>query len=201
MKRKILKALVLMTLVTALIFTFGVGTFAEEAESDFTPAEESEVENEVDNALYEIYESIRENSDKLLSLCSFIGTLLIALTYKKGLVPGLKRVTASVTDALSSIKDEAEKTETATKDYGQRLDSLSAKTEEIANSLKALENDLSPEKADKERRLLYTVMNGQMELLYDIFMYSSLPEYKKEEVGTRISKMKEVLKNEDEITV
>ena len=201
MKRKILKALVLMTLVTALIFTFSVGAFAEEAEADFTPGEESEVENEADNTLYEIYESIKENSDKLLSLCSFIGTLLIAFIYKKGLLPGLKKVTASVTDALSAIKNEAEKTETATKDYGQRLDSLSAKTEEMVNDLKALENDLSPEKADKERRLLYTVMNGQMELLYDIFMSSSLPEYKKEEVGTRINKMKEVLKNEDEITV
>ena len=44
---------------------------------------------------------------------------------------------------------------------------------------------------------LDTILEGELDMLYDIFMTSSLPEYEKARVGERMRKLKEVL-NSDE---
>ena len=202
MKRKFFKSTISLIFVFALLFILGAEVLAEEADK-FEDGSESIAEIPENNApvpeettFKEVYDLVAENSGKILSLLSFIGTLFIALIYKKALLPGLKKVTASVTDALGAIKEETEKTELSATECQTELKSLSKATEKLCSNIEELESCLCPEKAEKQRQTLYTLISGQIDLLYDIFMSSSLPEYKKEDVGCRIAKMKEVLMNE-----
>ena len=48
---------------------------------------------------------------------------------------------------------------------------------------------------DAELRL---ILNSQIELLYEIFMSSSLPTYQKDAVGARFAEMKRALEKETE---
>lgn len=202
MKRKIYKALLSIIFAASLLFSFSHFVLAEDLseEINVTNTEDlsnEDINNKEENTFNEIYLSISENSDKIFSLFSFLGTIIIAIIYKKGLMPGLKKAVSSVSDALSAIKKESEKTSAESSEYRGQINSLSEKTEEAITELECLREELSVEKSSRERGVLMRLLYGQIELLSDIFMSSSLPEYKKEEVGTRINKMKEAMKNEE----
>ena len=206
MKRKIFKALLTLTLALAVILSLGLSLLAEEISAenmaDVTEgADERDSDNtdvaEESNPFSLIYEGILTHSDKIFSLLSLIGTLIITNLYRRGLVPGLKRVTSSLEGALSGIKEETEMTRSDTAIYGERLESLTAALSSTSESVSLMREELNSENRAKKDAILSTLMSEQIELLCDIFMSSSLPEYKKEEVVRRINKMKEVLSNEE----
>ena len=55
------------------------------------------------------------------------------------------------------------------------------------------------EQEEKKAADLRRLLGVQIDLLHDIFMSSSLPEYKKEEVGERIRSMKKELSSDEPI--
>ena len=48
--------------------------------------------------------------------------------------------------------------------------------------------------ARREKKQLYLILNAQIEMLYDLFMSSALPQYQKDAVGEKIAKMKEAVR-------
>ena len=149
-----------------------------------------------------LYEGAMDNLSEILSLFSFIGTLLIAFIYKKGLLPLFSKTVTGIRDGIGAIKKESEE---ARNFNSSKIDSVRDKLAEIENtftlfseSVATLEAKLAAEEAlTSERKKLELIMGSQIELLYDIFMSSSLPEYKKEAVGAKFLQMREELKKNE----
>jgi len=68
---------------------------------------------------------------------------------------------------------------------------LSDKVEELDVMLK--EKFAYVDEAQQERQELKLILDSQIDMLYDIFMASALPQYQKDAVGEKIAKMKEAI--------
>jgi hypothetical protein len=199
MKRKIFKAVLALVCLLAIAAAVCIGVAAEaDLPEENAVFDEKEADVPTENSFSRIYEFINENSDKLLSLCSFIGTLVIALLYKNGFIPGLKRATASVSEALNRIKEESERIAKGTQSNDVALEKLLDQTQKQIKAIEAMCDNPDRESLESERRVIRALMSEEVELLGDIFMSSSLPDYKKEEVGVRLNKLRETIKNEEQ---
>jgi hypothetical protein len=199
MKRKIFKAVLALVCLLAIAAAVCIGVAAEaDLPEENAVFDEKEADVPTENSFSRIYEFINENSDKLLSLCSFIGTLVIALLYKNGFIPGLKRATASVSEALNRIKEESERIAKGTQSNDVALEKLLDQTQMQIKAIEAMCDNTNRESLESERRVIRALMSEEVELLGDIFMSSSLPDYKKEEVGVRLNKLRETIKNEEQ---
>lgn len=181
----------------ALIATFSVSCFAYgEEPSDTSVAEKEETPTE--NFFGIVYREILENSDRLLAALAFAGSLLVAFAYKKGLLPLIKASLGALSAAVARLKDESEKASAEACDAilsasdkldsaGEVIDALGKRLESIEKQLKAA-ND-----RQKKGESIYSVINTQIDMLYEVFMSSSLPAYQKEAVGERVAEMKRSL--------
>lgn len=162
-------------------------------------------ENEVDegrNFFALIYDKAMNNLSEIFSILAFIGTLAVAFFYKRGLLPLFTKAVNGIGQGIGEIRKESERAaEESGIKIGAIADKLSAVEESFAafsSSLTALEEKLeSEEAAISERKKMSVIMSSQVDLLYDIFMSSSLPEYKKEAVGAKFLQMREELNSDD----
>lgn len=174
---------------------------AEELPEDGAAAEEvTEVEA---NPFAELWELVSENADKILGALTLAGSMLVALAYKRGLLPLLRSALSAITEAVGRIKDGTERCgdgyEELTARVTEGLSSASAGLEALEGRLTELTDEVRTAEGriyDEEKMKL--IITEQIELLYDIFMSSSLPHYQKEAVGERIAKMKEELGRNEE---
>ena len=75
---------------------------------------------------------------------------------------------------------------------------IGALTEKISSLDNAVNERLvMDEKARGEYEKLRFIIEGQIDMLYDIFMSSALPQYQKDAVGERIGKMKGMVAKDD----
>lgn len=141
---------------------------------------------------------ITENSAEILSLMTFIGSLVLALTYKRGLLPKLSSALVSIGGSVGNL---TESTERSVEEISKRVDSILSEgksTEKaciaLGENVSTLAEKLEEIKSDscniKEFRL---ILSSQVDMLYDIFMSSALPQYSKDAVFEKISAMKEAL--------
>ena len=166
-----------------------VGASAAEAPEGEPIAEESE------NFFAEVVEVIETNSDKILSALAFIGSIVLAFTYKRGLLPTLSKTLGSIG---SSVKSIGESTEKSLCDNADTMSAINSHIKEIGELFDGLSEDVSAlnKKLDsyEEDKLsaaaMSEIMRAQVDMLYEIFMTSSLPQYAKDSVGERIAKMK-----------
>lgn len=178
------KILVLFTVIIAVMIT-SVSAFALDTE-----AEEIGVD-----ALYTWF---CENAGNVLSLLSLIGTLFLAVTYKRGLLPKFSTALNRVSDGVKEMKASSE---SASESFSKALEATTLICErieknytELAESVDALTDRLeSCEDLKREREKMKTIMLTQIEMLYAIFTSSSLPQYAKEEVGIKIADMRAAL--------
>ena len=196
---KIIRSLIIMTLTVALLTVGGIAASAESAEA--TEKTESEVitdTSETESNLFaDIFAAIEDFSSEILSILAFSGSLLVAFAYKKGLLPAVKNGIGTIGNAVVQLKE-------ATDGFGKHQDELlEAFNERLAAAEKVLEGfskaiDEIAEKTDsvkdaaEERENVKALMSAQVDMLYEIFMTSSLPQYQKDSVSRRISEMKEV---------
>jgi hypothetical protein len=127
---------------------------------------------------------------------------VLAVAYKKGLLPLIKGSLVSISNAVGKIKETTsesiengsrmgEAIEKGLDGAREALAALSERVDELDLMLKdrlASEDDLV-----KERQEMRLILNSQIEMLYDIFMTSALPQYQKDAIGEKISKMKGAL--------
>ncbi|MBQ7333533.1 MAG: hypothetical protein IJW38_04205 [Clostridia bacterium] len=187
MKKKT-KILITLLISLTLIAAFAISAFASEAAPDASE----------ENAFNELYGFILENADKIFSLLAFLGAIILSFAYKKGLFPFVKKALATLSGAVSSIKEEAEKSSVGTKEFTEEIKTKLALSENI---LKGFEEKLSGlEEKLTEAALLNdkteefrSVMLAEVEMIYNIFVSSSLPQYQKDKVGEAYLKMKKML--------
>lgn len=183
----------LILFIVILIFTVSVFAFSAYADGE---AVEAETENE---SFYElVYSALREHSEKILSALAAIGSLLLAFTYRRGLMPTLNGALEKMCEGIGKIKTASEEqTKNAAlllSEAEERLENSKNALADITNKLEKLELELSESLESKdEREKMKIILLSQTEMLYDIFMSSALPQYQKDMVGERTLKIKEEL--------
>ena len=219
---KIIKRTKLLTiaLLSALAITFsGVGALADEATavseeavytedvaaSENTPPVEGIVtgdEYEGDsieaNALEELYEIIVSYTGEICSSLAFIGTIVVAFLYKKGLLPFITRSIGSISTLLTKLRDE---NASGQKSASDKLENANGRLVNIENTLSKMTDALnaaterldSAERLSGEQKSYRTVLKAQVDMLHSVFMSSALPQYQKDEIGERIQEMKKEL--------
>ena len=227
---KILKSLVALTCSALLIVGISINSFASDeqiytpntalcgeytenidfpeglsGENDAFILSESNAENtspdseaDEENIFEEIYLALESNADKIFSILAFVGTLIVGIGYKSGLLPLLG-------DALSKLKAAVD----GLNENGERLNAdTKERLLEMENSIQNMERELGKISSNmkhcdeliNQRKSLGTLIEGQIDMLYAIFMSSSLPQYQKEEIGTRIQSMREELASYEKTT-
>ena len=175
-------------------------TAGEDSGRDVDAEGESAEDNPGKNAFAQVYETIKRYTSEIFSTLAFIGTLIVAFIYKKGLLPVITRTTTAISTLLSRLRAENAAGQKSADDklsltaerltaLEERIAVISASLDTVGESLACRTND------DHSGEKLRTVMTAQIDMLYAIFMSSALPQYQKDEVGERITAMKKELEN------
>ena len=207
MKRmKFVKHLITLALCAVMILGFGTAASAtsDSEAADEVTGESAPTETENTNVFEELYAAASEFSGEIASALAFLGSLIVALAYKRGLMPAVKNGIGAIGGAVSQLKDSTEsyskhqdelltefserlcRAEEVLERFGQGIDEIAEKTEDGKS-------------AAEDRASMKALMSAQIDMLYDIFMTSSLPQYQKDAVNKRIGEMKEVTKSESHV--
>ena len=168
---------------------------------------ESNVEEELsENVFSEIFEQIKSYATEIFCAMTFIGSLILAYAYKKGLLPLIEKTLLSIGSSVSKIKERTESGAVATEELGASITAKLENSEALVNNMidkiGEMNAELSQIKTSELERTdnckeLSIIVSTQIDMLYDIFMSSALPQYQKDAVGEKVAKMKEMLKEND----
>ena len=170
-------------------------------EEKVTPAPDADPESLTEaNPFEEIYNLGLENADKIFSVLAFLGTLIVGIGYKSGFLPLLRDALSKLKNAIDTAKEENDRNTVFT---AEKMQALTAEVESIGQTLDRQGKEIERiqwqfegyDALIKERQALRLTLEGQMDMLYAIFMQSTLPKYQKDEIGERISKLREELKS------
>ena len=193
MKNK-LKYLIMLVMLIAITVSTAVTASAEEAAPADTRAE--------DSFFSAVYGEVAEYTGEILCALTFIGSIALAIAYRRGLLPLVKGSLLSLGNAVGKIRDKADESAVRGEALGERIteglgtasETLKALSERIGALECALNTSLDSEKAArKNAEATRLVMDAQIDMLYSIFMSSALPQYQKDAVGERVAKMKEAI--------
>lgn len=186
MKKRILLFCLLLTLVAAAL---SVGVCAES---------ESAAEEIGASPFALLYRDITENLDTVFGAFAALGTVLVAFSYKRGMLPLLRGGVGVLSDKVKEIGKQSEKMEKESSENAQfvknQLQMMMDSFRECADSVQEFGNALKElrEKSD-EMDVLRSLLAEEVNLLYDIFSSSSLPQYQKEIVARRVEEMRATL--------
>ena len=149
------------------------------------------------NVFEEIFNWFKEYSGDIFSALAFIVGLAVAFFYKRGLVPGISRVGASIKSSVdASLEGNERLSKEATlarEQSNERLDTLLEKLSRLGFELDTMKEQLDLTGALEERARLQEVLLMEIDMLYTVFTTSSLPEYMKEELSRRVGAMRKEL--------
>lgn len=165
------------------------------SDTDLAPADPTDKSEPEENPFAAFFDVVSGYATEILSALTLVGSLILAYAYKKGLIPLISGGIKALGGAVTKIKDSAERAEGASKELGeslcQRLTAAEACLGKISEALESTAASLDKIKLDEGERLKTTlVLTAQIDMLYELFMSSALPQYKKDEVGERISEMR-----------
>ena len=144
------------------------------------------------NVFEEIYRELEHNADKIFSVLAFIGTLIVGLGYKSGLLPILRENLSRLKGTIDLVKADGEESKAKVE---EKFTELTSAIQDITNEIKDMKGGYECYKEmNRQRESLRLILEGQIDMLYAIFMTSALPQYQKDEVGEKINRMKEELK-------
>lgn len=165
------------------------------AEVDETSGnEQADVLNPFDT----VYNTALEYSTEIFSFLSLLGTILISYFYKRGLLPSVKAFLTGINSSVTKLKETSDLEIEKRREDSEKLEK---RLLEFENSLKcqgelvsSLESRLiSEEDIYRQREKSNLILSSQIDMLYDIFMSSSLPHFQKEAMSEKISSMRKEL--------
>ena len=188
-----MKKILIFAFVIAICSVFCLTAFAESA------SEGGEYKSIFDLAA----EFVMENSAEILSLLTFIGSLVLAFTYKKGLLPKLSGALKGIGGSVGTLRENTEKAIVIISEKIDEVNTESKNTERICESLgervAQLASTLEDIKGEKgERDAMRAILTAQVDMLYDVFMTSALPKYSKDAVAERITAMRSAITGAEE---
>ena len=195
-KNQTLKRIVYIFLAVAVLLSIlSISCFAADAGADVT------TEAEGANFFATLYKEISRYSGEIFCALTFIGSIILAFAYKKGLLPLVTKALGSAGSTLSKIKDTTDSLDQSNHEFSEKISTALGSAVDTVNKMSeklgTLELELSKMSETKEeRKTLNTVLRSQVELLYDIFISSSMPQYQKDAISQKVSAMLELLKED-----
>lgn len=146
----------------------------------------------------ELYAAVIEHSAEIASAIAAISSIILAFCMRRGLTPMLKDALTGIAGAVGKLREGVDASEKNSEKITSALTERLAAAESTVEKLTATVNAITERSAaEKEEQLMrediLTVMSAEVEMLYDIFMSSALPQYKKDAVGERVSAMRKQL--------
>lgn len=200
-----------LALLVGIALSFGALAASEADDATAKEAAEELILKEADengadveiNFFEKLYTAVTDYISEILCVLAFGGSFLIAVLYKKGLLPLLKGALAAINTAVGRIKEVTESSAAAdtekTAEITEALCKAEALIEAQSDTLEALEKRLDSLSTDKsEREKLRLILESEVELLYNIFMSSGLPEYQKDAVAKRLKAISSFVKEDKE---
>lgn len=192
-------------LLFAILLSLPILASADEAVTDGTTTAEADnsahapvddaVSNEKESFFKSLFEAFEDNLSQILSALAFIGSLIIMLCYKRGLLPLVKDALAAIG---AGVKKLGEKTNEMNIEAGAVTEQINGRLEDASRLLMAMEGALTTltsrldalESERDGRKKLCAVLSAEVDMLYEIFNSAALPQYLKDRVGERIAYMK-----------
>ena len=196
-------------LITILSLTFAFPSFASE-EADTTETSEYtesaslilEEDNKNEESLFEaLFTSFEENASEILSALAFVGSLIIMLCYKRGLLPIVNDGIKAIKSGLKAINEKSESFNQHAVSLCESIDTRLERAEKLSEaalrSTEYVEEELALIKQNgDETKKLKIILGTQIDMLGEIFMSAALPQYLKDSVGEKIGEMKAALGKE-----
>ena len=195
----------LLTICLCLVFAlslFSISIAAQDETANAVTGEaaaQAEKEDVAEKNLFlSLYDRICEHLPELFSALSLVGACIIAFCYKRGLLPILRDGIGAIGSATKEWGRTAEGYAKESKDICENVNDsvhfIGLCVEKMQSSLATVESQIDAIKTKKEESEIFReLMRGQVDMLYDIFLCSSLPQFEKERVGKRVEEMKLLL--------
>lgn len=146
----------------------------------------------------EIYSCLASHAGEIFSTLSFIGTVAVALAYRRGLIPLLRDGLGAIGGAAGNISTSAERAQAVTEEaiagvrraldgFSDTLRTIERAGEETSERLRALEGE------EYDKKALTKILLEQINMLSDIFMSTSLPQFRKDEIAERAKEMRDLV--------
>ena len=142
-----------------------------------------------------IYNYVIKHSPTILSALSFLSAISVVITLKRALMPSIKELFGKLKresdGAKESSKEQADMLLGACDGVRSEAQKLNLAVEEsmrLSEEVRAALCDISY--AKQETGELKSVLLAELEMLYEVFMAASLPQYEKERVGERFMSMR-----------
>lgn len=149
------------------------------------------------NPFSELYNSLIVHLGDIFACLSFVLGLIIAMYYKKSLMPGISGAASAIKGSIDDIYDSTQASQAQTNAFAEALSSeiksLSGIVDNISAELSTIKQDIHNEDSMLEIKKNRAVLLVQIDMLYNIFISSALPEYQKEKVGKQVIEMKKEL--------
>jgi len=170
---------------------------APNVEQEYGSVKEAE---ETKNGFTLAYNLLLDHLSELLSALTLIASLVVGYFYKKGLLPSVKGVLSGINGAVGRLKEssdkEIENRKSDAKKVEDTLASFEKTLEEQGKLISGIEQRLiSEEEYYKQKEKLNLILSSQVDMLYNIFISSSLPQYQKDAMNEKILAMKKELKS------
>lgn len=147
----------------------------------------------------EIYAYLVSHAGEIFSTLSFIGTLAVAIAYKRGLIPLLRDGLGAIGGAAGSISTSTEQARAVTEEaiagvrkaldsFSDTLSTIERAGKETSARLRALESE-----GYYDKKALTKILLEQINMLSDIFMSTSLPQFRKDEIAERAKEMRDLV--------
>ena len=178
-----MKKILTVFFVIFILCTFAVTAFASDGLDEST------------NVFEIAFDWLTAHLSEVLSALTFIGSFVLAFTYKKGLLPKLSGALTQIGGSVSTLTRETEKSLVS---IGSEFDFVKKRAEETEKLCLSLSDKLvgladrldSLGESKSESDKFKLIMSSQVDMLYEIFMQSALPQYAKDSVGEKIAAMK-----------
>ena len=164
------------------------------------PDNEDTVADLVDepNPFAVFFEGVKTYATEIISAVTLIASLILAHAYKSGLTPMITNALSNLGKLLAGMRDSVSENEKASKEITEALEARLAAAEETVERLTAgIEAVSKTMKAEEdstaEKKRLGEILTAQIDMMYELFISSALPEYQKEAVAERIKEMKEAI--------
>lgn len=165
-----------------------------ENEDGGVPDERTGTEDETEsgkNLFALLAEEVGKHTADLFAAAACLASLAIMVAYRRGLLPLLRAALEKLHGGVKEIGEQAKAAEGLEK---ETLARLCATEEGLARTVKLLA-DLeaklpAAEEQKEERRVLTEAVAGQIDLLAEVFLASSLPQYEKDRIAARAEAMK-----------
>lgn len=155
-------------------------------------------ENEDGTSPSELYDIVMEHIGEVFAFLACTFSALLMLCYKKGILPMIKGGINALSGGVSALSDEARKQSESSAVIGSVISERLAYAEEILgkmeSSLELIEKRLGDAEMQKnEGELMRSVLLEEVNMLYEVFMAATMPEYQKDRVTKQVEAMRERL--------